>query len=181
MTPRIRTKNDHGEKSAQRGFTLVEFIIYAFVVGIVLFAVGAVGLNAVFSKARLIAMEEVDQNGRLAIEKMAQAIRNAQAVNNIAPGATAENISLQMADPAANPTVFDLFGGGARVRRGLGATHGLTANAVTVAALQFDNMASFGAPAAIRIRLTVRAVNSQGRPEYDFEKTFYTTATLRAR
>lgn len=68
-----------------KGTTLIEFLIYITIVGIILTAAGAIFLNVLFGKAKLMSIEEVSQNGRLSIEKMADTIRNAEAINSPIP------------------------------------------------------------------------------------------------
>lgn len=68
-----------------KGTTLIEFLIYITIVGIILTAAGAIVLNVLFGKAKLGAIEEVSQNGRLSLEKMADTIRNAESINSPIP------------------------------------------------------------------------------------------------
>lgn len=64
-----------------KGTTLLEFLLYISITGIILFVVGAIGYNILFGKAKLRAIEEVNENGRSAIEKISDTIRNADAIN----------------------------------------------------------------------------------------------------
>lgn len=69
----------------EKGTTLIEFLIYITIVALVLTAAGAIVLNVLFGKAKLGAIEEVSQNGRLSLEKIADTIRNAEAINSPVP------------------------------------------------------------------------------------------------
>lgn len=162
-----------------KGFTLLEFLLYISLVGIILLVAGAIGLNVLFGKAKLGAIEEVSQNARFTIEKIADRVRNAEAINSPAQGASASTLSLQMANAGQNPTVFDLSGGVARIKEGAGATTDLTSNEVTVTALQFSNISYTDTPGTVRIQMTIKLTNPENRQEYNFEKTFYTTANIR--
>lgn len=163
----------------RRGFTLIEFLIYISIVSIVLFAAGSIGLNVLLGKIKFLAREEVVQNTRFAFEKMAGIVRNAQAINAPAPGTSAFAISLQVADVLRNPTVFDLSNGTVRIQEGSGAHVLLTSSEVVVTNLEFSNISYPNTSGTVRIQMRMKFLNSSGHPEYEFEKTFYTTANIR--
>lgn len=162
-----------------RGFTLIEFLLYIGLVGIVLTVAGAIGLNILFGKAKLGAIEEVSQNARFAMEKISERTRNAEAITNPGIGATGPSLSLQMADSSKNPTIFDIAGGILRIKEGAGSPVDLTSNELAVISLQFSNISYTGIPGTARIQMTVQYNNPSGRKEYEFQKTFYTTANIR--
>lgn len=166
---------------AKNGFTLIEFLLYIVIVGVILVVVGGIGLNILLGKAKQGALEEVSQNARFVMENITSAVRGAQSVNSPARGFSSSTLSLAMASSSVNPTIFDLSGGMARIKEGLGAFVSLTSGEVLVTDLQFSNVSYPGAPGAVRIQVTVRQVNPDNRPEYNFEETFYTTASVRNR
>lgn len=162
-----------------KGFTLIEFLLYIGIVGIVLLVAGAICLNVLFGKAKLMAIEEVSQNTRFTIEKIADRVRNANTINSPTQGVSTSTLSLQMADSAKNPTVFDLSSGVVRITEGTGSAVNLTSSEVTVTNLQFSNISYSNTPGTVRIQMTVKLTNPENRQEYNFEKTFYTTANIR--
>lgn len=164
---------------ASKGFTLLEFVLYIGIVGIVLLVAGAIGLNVLFGKAKLMAVEEVSQSARFALERMSERIRSAKAIVNPLPGAAAAALSLEFADADKNPTVFDAAAGILRIKEGLGAPIPLTANEVSITDLQFSNISYPNTPGTLRVELRLKLVNPENRQEYNFEKTFYTTANIR--
>jgi len=165
-------------KENNTGFTLLEILLYLGIVSIVLLAVGAIGLNIFFGKAKLTAIGEVSQNARFTIERIGESIRSAEVINNPVQGTFDSTLSLQMANLLENPTVVDLLDNTIRIRKGTGAITDLTSNEVTVTSLQFSNVSYSNTPGTIRIQMTVEAANPENRQEYSFEKTFYTTANI---
>jgi len=168
--------------NAQRqaaGFTLLEILIYIGLVAIGLFAASSMMLNIISGKAKLSSIEEVSQNARFTVEQIADRIRNADAVNSPAAGASNSALSLQMSDPNKNPTIFDLLDGKVRIKEGSAAAVDLSSAATTVTSLQFFNISYPGTPATIRIATTVEKNNPGDMPEYDFSGNFYTTANVR--
>lgn len=69
----------------EKGIVLLEFLLYIALVGVIVAAAGAIGYNIFFGKAKLGAIEEVSQNGRFAIEKISDTIRNADEINSPLP------------------------------------------------------------------------------------------------
>jgi len=164
--------------SKQNSFTLIEFVIYIGIVGVVLLVAGAIALNVFFGKEKLTAIEEVSQNARFSMEKIASTIRNADAVNSPAIGTAASAISLRMASSTLDPTIFDFSGGAVRIQQGLGPIINLTSNEITVTDVQFSNISYQGTPGTVRIQMTFKNNNPSGRQEYEFMKTFYATANV---
>ncbi|MEW5908094.1 MAG: prepilin-type N-terminal cleavage/methylation domain-containing protein [Patescibacteria group bacterium] len=162
-----------------KAFTLIEFLIYIGIVGIILIVTGTIALNIFFGKAKLVAMEEVSQNARMAMEKIGERIRNAQSINSPPMGTSASSLSLLMADSQQNPTVFDLSNGILRMTENGGSAISLTSDEVIVTTLQFSNISYPNIPGTMRIQITMKYVNPENKSEYNVEKTFYTTANIR--
>jgi len=160
-----------------RGFTLIEFLIYIAIVGTVLLVTGAIGFNVLFGKAKLMAIEEVSQNARFTMERIAMSVRNAETIQSPVPGASDSVLALKMADKTKNPTSFRLSDGS--FKESPGAFVNLTSSETMVTALQFSNISYPNTPGTIRIQMTLQYTNPLNRPEYRFSKIFYTTATIR--
>lgn len=165
----------------KNGFTLIEFLLYTAIVGTVLLAAGAVTFNVLFGKAKLAALGEVSQGGRAAMEQMSFTIRNATEINSPATGANTTSLSLQVADPAKNPTVFNLQNGILQITEGASAPVAITSSALNITGITFTNASSANASSTMRIQLTVAYRNATGQQEYNVQRTFYTTANRRNR
>lgn len=162
-----------------KAFTLIEFLIYIGIVGTIVIAASAIAFNIFFVKAKIESIEAVSQNARISMERIANRIRNAEAINSPAPGTSVSTLSLQMADAAYNPTIFDVSGTTLRIQEGAAQAVNLTSSQVLVTNLQFSNISYTDTPGTVRAQMTVRLVNPGNRQEYDFEKTFYTTTNIR--
>lgn len=134
-----------------KGFTLLEFLLYIGLVGIVLLVAGAIGLNVFFGKAKLGAIEEVSQNARFAMEKVARVVRDGQ-----------------------DSSIFTLSDG-TLLQSGVA----ITTNEVTITDFQISDISYPNTPGTKRIQMTVKHNNPENRQEYEFEKIFYTTANIR--
>ncbi len=163
------------------GFSLVEFLIYIGIVAVALTVIGNFAFHTIWGKARVASMDEVSQNARFALDRIALAVRNAQAINSPAPGTSAPALSLETLDPLDNPTVFDLSSSVLRITEATDPPVNLTSSIVAVTSLQFSNVSYPATPGTIRVSITVRFNNQSNREEFNFQETFHNTANVRRR
>jgi hypothetical protein len=124
-------------------------------------------------------ISEVNAQGQFAIDTITQTVRNADSIT--APALGASGASLTVAVPTANisPTVFSLSAGTLTSKEGTAAAIPLTNSDVTVTAFTIKNVSKSGTAGAVQISLTLSRVNSGGRSEYNFTRTFTATASVR--
>ena len=164
----------------QKGFTLIELLLYVSIVGTLLIAVTMFFASAADARIKNQSINEVNQQGTLAMEQMTQTIRNAGAISAPAAGATAASLTLAVPTPALSPTIFDVSGVGAiQIKEGATAVVPLTNNKVQVSGLSFKNLTRPATPGVVQISFTVSRLNPNNRNEYDYQKTFVSTAALR--
>ncbi|MBI5356236.1 type II secretion system protein [Candidatus Collierbacteria bacterium] len=137
-----------------KGFTLIELLLYVSIVGAIIFSVAGFLSLLMQSRVKNQTIAEVEQQGATVIQIITQTGRNAADVNFTA--------------------AFDLSGGTIRQD-----AIPLTNSRVIASGLTFTNLSRTGTPGTVRIQFTLTHVNPSGRNEYDFNKTFYGTATIR--
>ncbi len=165
--------------NVHRGFTLIELLLYLGLASVMMLTLAVFFSTMLSARVKNQAIAEVEQQGVQVLEIITQAIRNADAVNSPAVGASASVLSLDMFPVADDPTVFDLVSGAVRITAGAGAAVALVNSRVTVSGLAFQNLSRSGTPGTIRITFTLSHVNPTGRNEYEYSKTFYGSASLR--
>jgi prepilin-type N-terminal cleavage/methylation domain-containing protein len=165
--------------SGGRGFTLIEFIIYLAIVGVVLAVSGAIGFNVLSQRAAMTASEEVSQNARLAMEKISLAIRNAEAINTPVSGASSSVLSLRTDNPVTNPTTFSFSSGVLWLQLGDGTPTALTSSETEVVVFQAQNVSYPDTTGTIKATLQLRAYNPEQRVEYEKEQTYEFTESAR--
>lgn len=163
----------------KRGFTLVELLLYLGVAATMVLIASELVSLLFQSRSKQRTIFEVEGQGIQVIQRVLQTVRNADGINAPAQGASATALSLDVRDDVLDPTIFDLSGGALRLREGAGAPVVLTNSRVTASALTFQNLAAAGTPGSIRITFTITYVNPTGRNEYEFAKTFTTSASRR--
>lgn len=161
-----------------KGFTLIEFIIYITVVAVILVLASGFAWNIIQGNTKTACYREIQQNGRFAMEKIARAIKEASAINSPIAGNSANSLSLEMADPNLDPTVFDLSDNKLRITQGSTGPYGLTGDQAIVSSLQFTNLSYIDTPGTIRVEMAIDHVNLSNRSEYAASLEFVSTISL---
>ncbi|HKX73531.1 MAG TPA: type II secretion system protein [Candidatus Saccharimonadales bacterium] len=161
------------------GFTLIELLLYVTIVGTLLTAVTIFFATTTEARVKNQSIVEVDQQGTLVMNHMLQTIRNADSITAPAAGATAASLTLAVPTAGLSPTIFDLNGTTLQVKEGVAAAVALTNNKVQVSGLTFKNLTRASTPGIIQVSFTMSRINAGGRNEYDYQKTFVSSAALR--
>lgn len=167
----------------QKGFSLIELIIYLAIVSGVVLSMVLFSLSVSGSRAKTYVAQEVQANARVALNIISQKIKLANGVNmgvsifGLDPGV----LSLSMADAAKNPTVIDLDqdNGVLQIKEGVSSPVAITSDEVKVTNLVFTNLTSTGARENIRIEFTVEYNNPSGDIRYDHSRSLQTAVSLR--
>lgn len=162
-----------------RGFTLIELLLYVTIVGSLLTTVSIFFATTTEARIKNQSIVEVDQQGTLAMEHITQAIRNADAVTTPAAGATTASLTLTVPTAGLSPTIFDLTGTTLQIKEGAATAVALTNSKVQISGLTFKNLTRASTPGVIQISFTAARTNAGGRNEYDYQKTFTSSAALR--
>lgn len=166
-------------QSSRSGFTLLEFLL-AVAIGVTM--VGAIVESTMLVFAARVeqqAIAEVEQQGTLALQRILQMVRNAEAITSPAVGVSAPVLVLDVVPTVDDPMTFDLASGVLRITRGAGATIALTNSRVTASALTVDNRAYVGTRGTVRVSFVLDHQNPSGREEYAYQQTFSGSASLR--
>jgi prepilin-type N-terminal cleavage/methylation domain-containing protein len=160
-----------------KGFTLVELLIYIAIIGVLLVSMVGFLWTIVSGNIKETAYQEVQQNGRSTLTKITQEIKKATGVINPSPGFSASSLSLSMADPNLNPTIFNLIDGKLRITQRANSYY-LTSDQVIVSNLQFTNLSYEDTPGTIRIEMTLERINPANRTEYQASLSLNSTVSL---
>jgi Tfp pilus assembly protein PilW len=163
----------------QTGYTLIELLLYVAITAILLSALMAFFAMSLSGRVKSESIGEVDQQGSFILDTVTQALRNADSITAPAAGASASSLTLAMATSAINPTVFSLSGNTMQVKEGTANAVPMSTPRVKVTALTFKNLSRSGTPGSIQVVMTLSTVNTTGRSEYDYQKTFTTSVSLR--
>ncbi|MDD5416183.1 MAG: type II secretion system protein [Candidatus Daviesbacteria bacterium] len=163
----------------KKGFTLIELLLYVSIIGVVILSIAGFLFILMQSRVKNQTIAEVEQQGIQVMQIITQTGRNAQAITLPAVGSSSASLTFDVVTVANDPTIFDLDNGVICIKEGTGSAVSLTNSRISASGLTFHNLSRTGTPGIIRIQFTLTHINSSGRNEYDFSKTFYGTASLR--
>jgi type II secretory pathway pseudopilin PulG len=163
----------------QKGFTLVELLLYVSLVGLMSFVIAAFVPLLLDTREKNTTIAEVEQQGALVLGRIAQEVRNAEAITSPSAGSNGSSLTLDVVAGADDPTVFDLSSGALRITQGAGSATDLTNSRVTVSDLDFENLSAAGTPGTVQFSFTITHNNSSGRNAYDFSQSFVGSSSLR--
>ena len=173
-------KSQISNLKSQKGFTLVEMLLYVVIVSIFVTAMVSFAWDAIYGRVKSYTHQEVNQNIRLASKRINFEIRNASGVNT----ASGSTLDLAMSDSSLNPTVIDVSSG--RLRIGYGsagpcptsAPCNLTSNIVNVSNLTFTNLSV--SPDSINIKFSITVESTGDRQEFQKTEIYESSSELRS-
>ncbi|HMB26385.1 MAG TPA: prepilin-type N-terminal cleavage/methylation domain-containing protein, partial [Patescibacteria group bacterium] len=173
-----KTKNNGNNK----GFTLVETLVYVGVLGLVLSSFIGFVLSIGNMRNKVYVQQEVQANARQALHLISQSVLSADAVNLGAstfdsdPGV----LSLQMDESVDDPTIIDLTAddGILRLTKGTSSPLAVTSDEVKITNLVFTDLTSIGNKENIKIELSVE-YDSDGNGHYKYSQSWQTAVSLR--
>ncbi|MBN1585326.1 hypothetical protein JW899_03085 [Candidatus Uhrbacteria bacterium] len=158
----------------RRGSSLLEFILYFAVIGMILTAVIGFSAEFVGIHNRTAIRREISRDGRYAVARIAAEIRSAVGVNSgdSVFGSGNGRLSLAASNPSEDPTVFAVDGGRLAVSRGGGGLEPITSLSSAVGGFTVYDVSVPGRSRAFRIVLALESVDSsQGNVTVTFETT----------
>lgn len=162
--------------------TLVEIVVSLGILLIIVSALSGFVIALQQARQQLSSAQEVDDNLRMALDFLSTRIRGATGVTIGASTFDADPgvLSLEMANPALNPTVFrlDQDNGILQMQEGLASPVSVTTNEVRVSNLVFSLRSPAGEPENIGIALTID-YSSQSDSYAGFSHSITTAVTAR--
>lgn len=166
-------------KHPSSGYTLIELLLYIAIISALLTSVTMFLGASVESRVKNQSISEVEQQGTLAMELITQTIRNADGITTPTTGASGSTLTLIVPTGALSPTTFNLSSGTLQITEGVNSAVPLTNSKVQVTSLTFRNLSRPSTPGVVQVAMTISRVNALNRNEYDYQKTFTTSAALR--
>lgn len=164
----------------ERGFTLLETLIYMLVAGVVLSFATLFFFQLVTTQVKSAAIAEVTRNARFALTRVTIELREAQQINFGASvfGSSPGTLSLMTSNPATDPTDFFVSGGALMIRRGVDAALPLTSSKVEVIDFTLEDLSTLDRTRAVRTSVTVRFLNTGALETFDATIVMSSTARL---
>ncbi|MEI7451934.1 MAG: prepilin-type N-terminal cleavage/methylation domain-containing protein [Candidatus Falkowbacteria bacterium] len=162
------------------GFTLLEILLYIAITSILMLAVSFFMAMLLEARIKNQTIAEVEQQGLQVMQIITQTTRNATIINAPSIGTSSSTLSVNTYITTTTPTVFYLASSTIRMTESSTAAVDLNNGRVLASNLLFLNLSrSSSTPGGVRIQFTLSSVNTSGRNEYNFTKTFISSAALR--
>lgn len=166
----------------QRGFTLIETILYILIIGLILSTLGLFMNHLIQARAKTHASSDLITAARTIQDQLSDAVRRAEGINTGASafGTDPGVLSFNMADASLDPTVFSLTGddGQLRVSEAGGGNILLTTEEVHITNFVFTNLTGAEDTGIIQVQFTLEAANTSGSAYFDYEQSFETTLRI---
>lgn len=167
-------------KKLMAGFTTLEVMIYLMMTTVVIASTSFLLIQFVRIHTRMQVITQVEEQGMQILHIITQNLRNAEGVNATPSGGQTPSLTMDMVDNAIDPMSFHILSGTFRMKEGPGSPIPLSTANVLPSNLAFQNLAVDNTThGSVRVSFTLTYNNSSNRPEYDYSKTFYATATVR--
>jgi len=157
---------------AQRGFTLIELILYITLVSIFLTGAILFSWDVIYGREKVYQQQVVEQNVRAAIARIAYEIRRAENINTVSSN------SLQL-ENGTNDTTISLLAGVIQITTSGAGPYDLTSNQVEVSSLNFADLSSTDENSnSVLVTITARQAQVDVSGQYQAETTMSESVEL---
>lgn len=162
------------------GFTLIEFLLYFTLSGVVVYAMSLFLYNLLELRTKNYVITEVEQQAQHVMYFVTNAVRNSKSIVSPSEGTSSDSLVLESYDAGKDPTTIDVSDGVIRVCEGTSCTPiNLMATNVTASDVSFGNVSRADTPGSIQIQYTLSFAGAQDRQEFIYSKTYQGSATVR--
>lgn len=162
----------------QKGFTLLETLIYIAILSVVIFSIVGYSLSLSGARNKNYSVQNVQANSRTALSIIGQKIRASSSVITPTYGTSSNQLVLDM--PGASPNIIFSVSNGRLVMSEVGNPDVfITDNRIIVSNFVFTNMAASGEKDNINIQATISANVAIGDVENSYSQDLRTSVTRR--
>lgn len=165
----------------ERGFTILEFVIYIALVAIVVGAAVMFALQFTLTQAKASVFAQVTRNGQFSMNRIEVETREADSVD-VGASVFVSNpgtLTLVTTNGATNPTVFTVTNGQLTVQQGVDPAIPLTDPDVVVSEFTLENLAPHGRSQHVRVHLKVMLPGGTEFQDIQAEVELDTTVHIR--
>lgn len=161
------------------GFTLLELLLGIAMSGILIGVIAQWFAVTIQARAKIDAIQQVDYYGERIMRDITQSIRNAKGISTPNQGATADSIVLSVDDTQKSPTTFDISSSVVRMDEGSNDPEALHPDWIVTSDFSVTNLSYPSTPGTLRVQFTLSRSNPSNSPSFNYQHTFYGSATLR--
>jgi type II secretory pathway pseudopilin PulG len=148
------------KSKANQAFSLIEAIIYIGIISMILSVLGVAFREEIFLNAKINDQIEMTNNGQFALNKIIWYVQNAESINYPLPGENRNELSVNIADPEANPVIFAIENNVLKIKQDADQAIPLTNARIKAKQIVFSNFAFPSQNGAIQIVLTLESTST---------------------
>ena len=164
--------------NTEKGFTLIEVLLYLAIVGIIIQGFITFILSITDINSKTYVTQEVQANTRMILGLISQKIRAADDILTPSEGNSTSTLILDMPNPDPDLT-FSITDGVLGMAEGAASSTPITSNKVNISNLTFTNLATAGEKDNIRIEITAIDFKMGESKEFQYSQTLQTSVSLR--
>jgi hypothetical protein len=126
----------------QRGFTLIEVLMYTLIAGGVMLAGVALATTALRIRTSIRSTLILEENMRFASGRITNLVLEATGITTPVAGSPSSTLILTMPVPSLSPTIITLNGGVVSIAQGTGASNSLMSAEIKATRLTFTRVSS---------------------------------------
>ncbi len=169
-------------KKSTHGFSLIEVILYLFIMAVVLTTIALFLLQLLNARAKTRAISEVLASAQLIEQRLSEAVRHASSLRTAQStfGSDPGVLSLQMVDAARSPTDFSLSqdDGAFQISEAGAPAEVLTPDSVRVTNLLFTNLTGVDDVGVVQVRFTLETSVDTTSSAFIYDQEFQTTLRI---
>jgi prepilin-type N-terminal cleavage/methylation domain-containing protein len=146
-------------KEKQKGFSLIEIIIYLGLLSIILAILIFFFQEEIYLKAKIANQAEVIDNGQFALNKIVWYLQHAESLNYPSSGQGKNTLSLNLSDTAQNPVVFFIENNVLKIKQANSEPIALNNDRVKVLGVTFSNFAFAAKEPIIQIKIQISSAS----------------------
>jgi Tfp pilus assembly protein PilW len=142
----------------QRGFTLIEVLLYTMIAGAILLAAVRLATTALTIRSKVRSTLVLEENVRFASGRITNLVLEATGITTPVIGTPSSTLALTTSVVTTTPSTFRLTNGALTLAQGTGTAMAITSNEVKVTRLLFTRVSS--TTPIVRIELTATLTNA---------------------
>ncbi len=166
-------------KKINTGFTLIEILLYVSLFVIIVLGSVAFIHTMIETNIKTKTILEAENQADRAMSIITQQIRNSRSVISPNNQTISDTLVLEGQESATSTIIFSNIDNSIVIEEETGATTTLTSNKIIISDLNFKNLGNTNNKASIKISFKVKTQDPNERQEYNYEKTYERTASIR--
>lgn len=165
-------------KHTQKGFTLVEIIIYVAIFVLMFGSISLFSNMITDSRSRNQLILEVNDQGERISRLILQTIRNSRSISTPLPQTASSSLTLNTGDVSTDPTVFYISSGILYMQEGISPSVAISNDKIKINNIEFSNLSRSSTPGIIRYSMNITNSGTSQKAALIYSNNIYGSASI---